>query len=220
MSKEYEKNSADVLFKCGRHCCICRRFRPTMLQVHHIIERQDGGTDEIDNLMAVCLTCHSDAHTTGPFARRFTADELKQHRNRVYEMVRNGTLVPPNDDAIPAMPADLASESRHVDETFVITANQGLIQPQLPKEAIEILIAAAHSQDAEVITVDTFSGNTVQVGGENLIPSQSTRDKARFKSAVEELVKHGLLAGNTQVLRVTHKGFLLADELEAVMRQS
>ncbi|MCY2968371.1 MAG: hypothetical protein NT069_32860 [Planctomycetota bacterium] len=32
----------------GRHCYICRRFRPTKLQVHHIEERGKGGDDSAD----------------------------------------------------------------------------------------------------------------------------------------------------------------------------
>jgi 5-methylcytosine-specific restriction endonuclease McrA len=38
-----------MMVKCGRRCCICRRFLPTKLQVHHIIERANGGTNEEDN---------------------------------------------------------------------------------------------------------------------------------------------------------------------------
>ncbi len=191
-----------------------------MLQVHHIIGRQDRGDDEIDNLIAVCMTCHSDTHTSRPFARRFTPDELKHHRDRVYEMVANGTLVPPNDDAVLVTPTAYPREVPRADETFVITANEGLIEPRLLKEAADILIAAAQSGDAHVMSVRNFEGYAVVVGGRNFVPSRSPRDEARFENAVNELVEHGLLAGNGEVFRVTHKGFLLADELEAVGRQS
>jgi hypothetical protein len=78
-----------MMVKCGRRCCIWRRFRPTKLQVHHIIERNHGGTDDEDNLIVICLACHTDVHTKVPFARRFSVEELKGHRDAVIE--RNGT---------------------------------------------------------------------------------------------------------------------------------
>ena len=52
-----------MMVKCGRRCCVCRRFRPTKLQVHHIKERAKGGGDEEDNLIVTCFSCHSDVHT-------------------------------------------------------------------------------------------------------------------------------------------------------------
>src|SRR5437868_14047629 len=83
---------AEVLAKCGRHCCICRRFRPTQLQVHHITEKSEGGGDELDNLIAICVSCHSDVHTNTKLSRRFTARELKLHREEVFRLVSEGKL--------------------------------------------------------------------------------------------------------------------------------
>src|ERR1041384_3841592 len=71
--------------KCRRRCCICRRFKPIHLQVHHIDERSKGGTNEEDNLIVICLTCHTDVHTTVPFTRRFTVNELKLHRDSLIQ---------------------------------------------------------------------------------------------------------------------------------------
>src|SRR5262249_10230385 len=77
----------------ARHCCVCRRFRPIKLQVHHIIERSNGGTDHEDNLIVICLPCHTDVHSRVPFARRFTPSELKMHRDAVVRMVAEGKLI-------------------------------------------------------------------------------------------------------------------------------
>jgi 5-methylcytosine-specific restriction endonuclease McrA len=74
---------ATMMVKCARRCCICRRFRPTKLQVHHIIERNQDGDNDEENLIVICLSCHSDVHTTVPFTRRFTVEELKGHRDAV-----------------------------------------------------------------------------------------------------------------------------------------
>ena len=82
-----------MMVLCGRHRCVCRRFRPTKLQVHHIRERAYGGTDDEDNLIVICLSCHTDIHSDVPFARRFTAEELKMHRDKTIQMVNDGTLL-------------------------------------------------------------------------------------------------------------------------------
>lgn len=31
-----------MMVKCACRCCICRRFRPTKLQVHRVVERNLG----------------------------------------------------------------------------------------------------------------------------------------------------------------------------------
>lgn len=77
----------EFMAKCGRRCCICRRFEPLHLQVHHIVERADGGTDDLDNLIVICLTCHSDVHSDTKLTRRFTPEELRQHRDALFELV-------------------------------------------------------------------------------------------------------------------------------------
>ena len=86
----WDEISTKVLADCGRCCCLCRRFKPIRLQVHHIVPRGEGGKDELDNAIALCLTCHTDVHTKAPFTRRFTVEELKMHRENVYRLVAEG----------------------------------------------------------------------------------------------------------------------------------
>ena len=73
----WDEISTKVLADCGRCCCLCRRFKPIQLQVHHIVLKSEGGKDDLDNAIALCLTCHTDVHTKAPFTRRFTVEELK-----------------------------------------------------------------------------------------------------------------------------------------------
>ena len=88
------QNHADnLLADCGRRCCICRRFKPLHLQVHHIQPREEGGTDNPDNLIALCVTFHSSVHTKTNMTRNFTLTELKQHRDNTIAAVRDGRLV-------------------------------------------------------------------------------------------------------------------------------
>jgi hypothetical protein len=93
-----------MMVRCGRRCCICRRFRPTKLQVHHIVERSEGGSDDEDNLIVTCFSCHSDVHTKVPFARRFSVAELKGLRDVVTRLVEVGTLAAGDtDDTVEAV---------------------------------------------------------------------------------------------------------------------
>ncbi len=217
MSQEFDENAPQVLAKCGRCCCLCRRFLPNMLQVHHIVERAEGGSDDIDNLFAICLTCHSDVHTKRPFTRRFTVDELKRHCARVYSLVAGGKLVPPEDDygRLEARVSSIPQAGYAADAESIVIAGTELIQPQLGRDAIDVLLAAADSQKGLILMHLTTDGLAVEVDGKNLVPSQTPRDEARFKHAVEELSDHGFLDGCDRVFEVTHQGFLLADQLLA-----
>ena len=44
-------------------CVICKGMsKDRVLQTHHIIQRKDGGSDRVDNLVTVCSTCHEKYH--------------------------------------------------------------------------------------------------------------------------------------------------------------
>lgn len=46
------------LSKCNR--CECDKME--ILQVHHIIERKNGGNDDLNNLELLCSNCHTEHH--------------------------------------------------------------------------------------------------------------------------------------------------------------
>ena len=46
----------------GKKCMTCEYDNTNVLQVHHIIERKDGGTDELSNLKLLCPNCHYTIH--------------------------------------------------------------------------------------------------------------------------------------------------------------
>lgn len=41
-------------------CTVCGAF--TELQVHHIVPRRLGGSDELSNLVTLCAACHLQLH--------------------------------------------------------------------------------------------------------------------------------------------------------------
>jgi hypothetical protein len=85
MGKFNRDEVADLLVKCHRRCCICHRFCGFKMETDHIKPSDEGGTDEIDNAIPVCLECHAEIHCynpTHPRGRKFTEAELKKHKKQ------------------------------------------------------------------------------------------------------------------------------------------
>ena len=63
-------------------CVICKgKSKDKILQTHHIIQRKDGGSDRVDNLVAVCCTCHDKFHK-GEVKHKFK--KPKQYKETVF----------------------------------------------------------------------------------------------------------------------------------------
>lgn len=201
----------ELLSKCGRCCCLCRRFRPTLLQVHHVVERSNGGTNDPDNLIAICITCHSDVHTRRPFTRRFTPVELKQHRDAVIAAVADGKLVPPEDQLGPVY---LETEAAYD------------VAPDLPRysrEAQEILFAAAESRNGHILMILTSGGFAIQTDSHSVVDhTKDPREEARYRKAMQVLEDNGTIEQTDyegQVFRLTHDGYCMADTLQALAQR-
>ena len=75
----------DLLIKCHRRCCICHRYCGVRMEIHHIIPKSEGGSDAIDNAIAVCFDCHAEIkhyNPKHPRGRCFTPNELKGHKEQ------------------------------------------------------------------------------------------------------------------------------------------
>jgi len=198
-----------MMVKCGRRCCICRRFKPTHLQVHHIVLRSKGGTDDEDNLIVICLTCHTDAHSKVPFTRRFTENELKLHRNTVVDMVARAVFPE----------VDSSSVESGVRIEFVTGP---VDDPQLSPEAIDILLKAAFdgNQDGMVVLTRGNTALSISVGGKRMNFGLG-RDAAKYRAALDQLEGDGLLQPESEVMfNLSAAGWIKADELFAAMRHA
>ena len=198
-----------MMVKCGRRCCVCRRFRPTKLQVHHIVERNAGGTDDEENLIVACFSCHTDVHTKVPFARRFSAAELKGHRDAVVEMVANGSLPLGDTDDTDEAVAALVLEMRAVAKPRL----------ELLPEAVEILTKAVSTEgymQGMVHFVKHDMWFSLLVGGVDQFSHGDHRLQARYKNALHQLIQCRLLEWRCdQILDVTYEGYLVADEIQS-----
>jgi hypothetical protein len=85
-----------ALLDCGRSCCICHKFCGFKIELHHIIQKSEGGADTYDNCIPLCLDCHAEVKAYNPKhpkGRQYNNSELKQHRDRWYDKVRNNQLI-------------------------------------------------------------------------------------------------------------------------------
>ena len=113
------KVQEDALVACGRFCCICHRFAGTKIEIHHIIQKADGGSDDFDNAIPLCLDCHADMGKTDthhPGRKAYTPSELRRHRDNWYSRVEDNAPVQPDEDAedFRRRYKELRNEANHV----------------------------------------------------------------------------------------------------------
>jgi 5-methylcytosine-specific restriction endonuclease McrA len=58
--QDYEELRNRVLSRDGWKCQSCGRHKD--LQVHHLMRRSQLGSDALDNLIALCASCHRRQH--------------------------------------------------------------------------------------------------------------------------------------------------------------
>lgn len=206
----FDKVVADqVLAKCGRHCCLCRRFRPTWLQVHHIEEESKGGESNKENAIALCVTCHIDVHTKRPFTQRFSSDELVQHRDQVFRLVEDGKLCG----------ADETLEEFVIgDSNFQATTDH----LKLSTLALKILVSAAEREDC--IMLNKYMGGSSVQAGAFIEEVGHGRKLAEVEAALEELEYAGLVKQTAYehggIWQITLMGYQLADTASAMISLS
>lgn len=80
-----------LLADCHRRCCICHRFCGVKIEIDHIEQKTDGGSDDIKNGIPVCFECHAEIHSyndSHPRGRKFRADELEKHKENWLRICR------------------------------------------------------------------------------------------------------------------------------------
>lgn len=92
-----------VLLDCSRCCCICHKFCGFKIELHHIVQKAEGGADTYENCIPLCLDCHAEVKAYDPKhpkGRKYTEPELRQHRNKWYEKVKGEKIVVLHPDCI------------------------------------------------------------------------------------------------------------------------
>jgi hypothetical protein len=86
-----------LLADTGRRCCVCGKLHG--IQVHHIVPKEKGGSDDIDNAITLCPNCHDEVHQLyigGMVTRTYTYEELKLHRKRTIKIAHQSKSPTPS----------------------------------------------------------------------------------------------------------------------------
>lgn len=89
---QWDDVKIQVLLKCKRYCCFCNRYCGRDIEVHHIIQRADGGKDIFDNAIPLCFDCHSEIGSYNPKhpkGNKYKPEELKAIRDKFYLKAEN-----------------------------------------------------------------------------------------------------------------------------------
>lgn len=203
MSSINEDIVAEVLAKSARHCCVCRQFLPLSIQVHHIIERSDGGTDDFDNLIPVCIQCHGYIHTIPQMTRKFTTKEQKKCRDDVYEMVSVGKL--------PASRAMTRNELEVVSSILAETLSNSNNNEELSEEAMKLLSATLCEESSIKINRFSEKASMIIIGNQHFIPKE--KFVGQYPKSIIELLSQGFIESKGDTLEITAKGRNLVSKL-------
>jgi len=77
---DYE-NIRQYIFTRDHHTCQICKQKGLILEIHHIIQRKDGGTDKSNNLVTLCVGCHKKFHQ-GKIKKSF--NKPNQFKESVY----------------------------------------------------------------------------------------------------------------------------------------
>jgi 5-methylcytosine-specific restriction endonuclease McrA len=78
-AKSIDPNLRQRVFDAdGRRCRLCgEREDRAVLHAHHVVYRSEGGPDELENLLTLCVLCHDIVHSNKrfyqPLAKRIIA---------------------------------------------------------------------------------------------------------------------------------------------------
>lgn len=79
----------------ARRCCVCKKFKGRNIEVHHIIQKADGGEDTYENAIPLCFDCHAEAghyNPRHPKGAKYSLSELRAHRDYWYQVVADGKI--------------------------------------------------------------------------------------------------------------------------------
>lgn len=86
-----------LLVKAARCCCLCRQFKGTKLEIHHIDTKAEGGLGAAKNGIPLCFDCHADVKNYNdehPKGRKYTPSELMRHRDAWFALMASPQAIP------------------------------------------------------------------------------------------------------------------------------
>jgi hypothetical protein len=87
---------ARMFARCDRYCCLCYKRCGVNIEAAHIVAEADGGPNTEVNGIPLCFDCHQETGSYDPRhprGNKFTPDELRTRRDRVYRWVEEGRFI-------------------------------------------------------------------------------------------------------------------------------
>ncbi len=97
----------EALVRSRRCCCVCHEFAGRYTNVHHIVLESDGGSNDLENAIVLCLRCHGEAghyNVRHPIGNKYSPAELRRHRDAWWEWCEKNPAVPLPNDPISVSP--------------------------------------------------------------------------------------------------------------------
>jgi hypothetical protein len=94
-----------------------------------------------------------------------------------------------------------------------------LVTPQkntLSKDAQDVLLECSRDQYGYIMWISSMDGFDIQTNNKNFVETNNPRSEARWKQAVQELERNGLLERQSEsVLQITNDGYKMADRISS-----
>ncbi|MCM3651202.1 RNA-guided endonuclease IscB [Metabacillus litoralis] len=177
----YANTKAYVLTRDGYCCQHCKgKTKDKRLEVHHIIFRSENGSDEEDNLLTLCKTCHDALHRGEIVLKK--KGKKKGQLNHATQMNSIGSQL---------------LKRTHAEETFGFVTKEHRQLMRLPKEHYFDAVAIA-TQGKE----PTFKTSTVLF--KKCVPDGDYQQTKGVRS--EQVIPTGKLFGFRKFDKVQYKG--------------
>jgi len=86
-----------ALIAAQRCCCVCHVQCGINIECHHIVPEAEGGSNALENCIPLCFNHHADVmhyNDQHPRGTKFSAEELRKHRDAWFEKVKNSRALP------------------------------------------------------------------------------------------------------------------------------
>lgn len=130
-----------ILVHSARHCCVCHASTGLNIEIHHIIPQDQGGKDNLDNAIALCFNCHSDAghYFAGhPKGAKLSPSELRKHKKSWMDLVSKNKI---------EMPAEMQIE-------LIETNHDKVFKPEFIENKIKYLDREKFKKTLKMLKID------------------------------------------------------------------
>lgn len=111
-------NKERVLIESKRFCALCEHQKGVKIEIHHIVQKSKGGSDDFENLIPLCFDCHSEVKSYNPEhpkGNKFSEKELRERLLKFYKRVANNEI--PSESPQKA-PLDHSSSRLSIEKDF------------------------------------------------------------------------------------------------------